>query len=297
METLHFKIAEACFSLTADERDDVRTLLPSYKPFFLSEPGEDLIFEAEIANGAVDAEGEGLELGCFNSGSAQHGVYRLEDGYKIIISQPGSETAAAMVTSADFSTCTISLFGSPDSRKFGLNNAIMIAFAFAGSYHDILLIHASVVMKDGCGCLFLGTSGTGKSTHAALWLKCFQDAELLNDDNPVIRVGSGGTVTVYGTPWSGKTPCYKNACRPACAFVRLEQAHQNEIKRQAKLQAFGSILSSCSTMPWDNASYHAITETVERVVRFVPVYYLKCLPNEDAALLCHRTVMHSEESE
>jgi hypothetical protein len=37
----------------------------------------------------------------------------------------------------------------------------------------------------------LGKSGTGKSTHSRLWLDYVEGSELLNDDNPVVRIIDG----------------------------------------------------------------------------------------------------------
>lgn len=69
-------------------------------------------------------------------------------------------------------------------------------------------MHASVVATEtGKGYLFLGKSGTGKSTHTGLWLQQFSDCHLLNDDNPIVHVDSlGKQATVFGSPWSGKNP-------------------------------------------------------------------------------------------
>ena len=59
----------------------------------------------------------------------------------------------------------------------------------------------------------MGKSGTGKSTHSRLWLENVPGATLLNDDNPIVRLTLVGAI-VYGSPWSGKTPCYKNESAP-----------------------------------------------------------------------------------
>lgn len=112
-------------------------------------------------------------------------------------------------------------------------------------------MHASVTENKGFAYLFLGKSGTGKSTHSSLWLKYIANSELLNDDNPAVRCFPDGRIIVYGTPWSGKTPCYRNKSLPVGAFVRLQQHPQNEIQEEPKIKAFASILSSCSTMIWD----------------------------------------------
>ncbi len=268
----------------------LKRLLPSYAPFFIKDPDDQLMFELTVAEGAVDTTGEGAELGQFDCGGSNHGVYRLEDGYKIIIDTVDGRHASAMVTDADFSHCTVTLFGDERTREFGLGNSLMIAFAFAGAYHDIILLHASVTINDGRGYLFLGRSGTGKSTHSSLWRRYIPGSDLLNDDNPAVRLFPNGSVRVYGTPWSGKTPCYRNLSLPAGAVVRLEQYKDNVIRREPLIAAFGSLLSSCSTMIWDKPSYDHITRTVEGVVKTVPVFYLKCRADEEAARISYEAI-------
>ena len=44
----------------------------------------------------------------------------------------------------------------------------------------------------------------------------------MNDDNPIVRV-IDGKAFVYGSPWSGKTPCYRNVVAPIAAFIQLHQ--------------------------------------------------------------------------
>ena len=290
MNDFYFRVADATFHVRFNDIEDARPLLPSYAPFHIKEQDQPLMFEMNVAAGLVSSEAEGEEVGNFDCGGCNHGIYRTHDGgYKMLISNVDGELACALHTSADFSRCEASLHGNEDIMSFGLNNALMIAFAFAGARHNILLIHASVPMKNGTASCFLGKSGTGKSTHSGLWLEHIADTDLLNDDNPAIRVMEG-VVYVYGTPWSGKTPCYRNLRMLAGGFLRLEQAPENSIRCESKLQGFASIISSCSSMIWDKPSYHAICDTVSMVAERVPVFYLRNLPNRDAALLSHATM-------
>ncbi len=290
---LTFKVAESYFRLRFPDEDDARRYLPSYAPFHIARPAADapLMFTLTCAEGLVPFEGQGAMIGEFDCGGAMHGVYRTDDGGQLLlISSPEGEPACALHVSARFDTCRATAYGSESNRAFGINNAVMIAFAFSGAFHHLLMMHASVIMSEGRGYLFLGKSGTGKSTHSGLWLKHIAGADLLNDDNPAVRFGSDGTVTVYGTPWSGKTPCYRNLSVPVGAFVRLEQWPENIIERDKPLQAFASVLSSCSTMIWDKPSYDAILATTNKVATTTPAFRLKCLPDEAAARLCHDSV-------
>ena len=166
--------------------------------------------------------------------------------------------------------------------EFTISNAMMLLYTFRTVRHDTLLVHASVIENDGGGYMFLGKSGTGKSTHTRLWRENIEGSTLLNDDNPVIRI-TDGEVYVYGSPWSGKTPCYINRRQPLKAIVRLSQAPYNRITRQSPLQAYASLMPSCSCMRWDHDSVEALHKSVEKVIMNVPGWHLECLPDADAA--------------
>ncbi len=288
---LAFRIAGSILRFRFLEMEDARFLLPSYASFHVKDaPCYAPMAVITVGENRVSFDGGGEEVGLFDCGGANHGVYRTAGGYKFLISGMDGNPACALMASVDFTRCEAALYGDIDNQRYGLNNAAMIVFAFSGARCGILLIHASVVMCRGRGYLFLGKSGTGKSTHAALWQKFIPGAELLNDDNPAVRLHPDGTVTVYGTPWSGKTPCYRNFSVPVGAFLRLQQWPQNSIFRETSLRAFASILSSCSTMVWDSPSYDAVISTVNGIVSIVPAYYLKCLPDEAAARLSSQTL-------
>ncbi len=94
--------------------------------------------------------------------------------------------------------------------KATVDTSLMLLYAMRSAAGDTLLFHSSTIVKEGKAYLFLGKSGTGKSTHSGLWLKHTRGTRLLNDDNPVVYVTPEGTPMVSGSPWSGKTPCYKN---------------------------------------------------------------------------------------
>jgi hypothetical protein len=201
-------------------------------------------------------------------------------------------SVGTLVCSKDYATAKLFLSEglSVSQVKFAINNALMVLYAIATATLNTVLFHAAAVVYHGHGYLFLGKSGTGKSTHARLWLK-YHGAELLNDDNPVVRWDENSqTAVLYGSPWSGKTPCYHNESASVGAFVRLEQWRENIIERETVINAFADILASCSTMMWDKPSYTRICDTVTGVIGQVPVYHLRNLPNEAAAHLSHETI-------
>lgn len=190
------------------------------------------------------------------------------------------------ITDGRFSKITASV--PPEAPDCGslLSSMLRIAFSQAILRRDGISIHASAVAADGKAWLFLGKSGTGKSTHARLWLRNVPGSHLINDDNPAVRIVDG-TPFAYGTPWSGKTPCYRNESHPVGGFTRLIQAGENIFTEKKDLDAFIAVLPSCSAIHSDQGLQSLLCDTLARLAGLVKVAELRCLPDDAAALLCH----------
>ena len=151
-------------------------------------------------------------------------------------------------------------------------------------------VHSSVIVCHDEAVMFLGESGTGKSTHTRLWRENIAGAPLLNDVSPFVGLRDG-RVMAYGSPWSGKTPCYKNECYPIRAIVRLSQAPHNQMRKLRSLQAIGALLPSLPpAFAFDEKLEDAVMNVLSAVVSKVSVYHLECLPNAEAAQLSHNTI-------
>ena len=171
-----------------------------------------------------------------------------------------------------------------------LRFACWIAYGVATAPFKTVAIHTSTIVCQSKAILFLGESGTGKSTHTRLWRENIQGAVLLNDDSPILRI-IDGEPWIYGSPWSGKTPCYKNESYPLAACVRLSQAPYNQIKRLSVVQGYGALHPSCPPdFAYSDELYDSISDTLSSLLSAVPVYHLACLPDADAAHLSHDTI-------
>ncbi|MDE7437427.1 MAG: hypothetical protein K2M93_02995 [Muribaculaceae bacterium] len=201
-----------------------------------------------------------------------------------------------MKTPTDFSRAEIIL--SPENKNddyYFLTHALMIAYMLATSANGTLLIHSSCVVYDGKAYLFKGKSGTGKSTHARLWLQNIEGTRLLNDDNPLIRISDDGTPMVYGSPWSGKTPCYRNQSSPIGAFVRIVRSADNELRPLSPLKAYASLTASVAFMPFVSEKLREIRhKEIERLVMTVTCYEMLCRPDADAAQTCQAGLMAND---
>jgi len=290
MESNHFRIANLDITIRfADTSVNSMTLLPSFIPFRQEEEATNPLFTLTVDDSTRPVKQKSL-VKDFDTGNGHTLVYQLEQGgYQYIIRDLNGSNCCLLICNDDFSNCQCALNGNWCMRTFGLNNALMLVFAFAGAAKGALLVHASTIMKGDYGYPFIAESGTGKSTHTSLWLRFIDDCSLMNDDNPVIRI-EDGTPYIYGSPWSGKTPCYRNVRALLGAVTRIERAPKNSIERLPVVKAFASVLPSCSTMMWDKSIYDHVCNAVTRIIETTPVYTLHCLPDAEAAQICHQTI-------
>ena len=233
-----------------DGRNDTR-LLPSFAPFEIEGRHEEetLFFQLTVDDTMRPEPKERRErIRKFDTGNGETVVDLVDDGgYQYIIKDINGAECCLLRSDKEFRRCRCALNGNYNMRSFGLNNALMLIFAFAGSRHDTLLIHASLVRQNGYGYAFIAKSGTGKSTHVSLWLRHLPGCDLMNDDNPIVRI-IDGEAYIFGGPWSGKTPCYRNVKARLGAITRIDRAPANSIERLAPIEAFASFLPSCSSM-------------------------------------------------
>lgn len=283
-----YRVAGHKFSVVMPDNNAAWKAMEPYLPFQADDTDE-CLFTAELIDSIPDFSGKKrVTVSCIGSDQPRIELYEWEGqwllGMAPVMDAP---VRAYLITDKAFKTAKFCLLG---SIIFSLNTVMMLMFTFSTANKNTLLMHASVTMKDGKGYLFLGKSGTGKSTHSQLWIDNIEGCELLNDDNPVVRVGDNGEVRVYGSPWSGKTPCYRNLDVPVGAIVTLRQAKVNKIHLQSLPEAYASVYVSFSGYRFIKEMADGLHVTNAMVVGSVPCFLLDCLPNADAAYLCCQTV-------
>lgn len=259
---------------------------------FATEQGPDSECAATIQTGVqIELPSERLELLTsfdFDEGDALCSFYRTADSYYFTIVSD-LQPMLILVCKRDNlkHICINAQQGvNPSFLRFGLWFAVNMALAQEFS----TAVHTSVIVCHDEAVMFLGESGTGKSTHTRLWRETIEGAVLLNDDSPFIGI-KGDTIVAYGSPWSGKTPCYKNESYPLRAIVRLSQAPHNAITRLKGARAMGALLPSLPpAFAFDSTLEEAMIDILSAVLSRVPVYHLECLPDGDAAQLSHDTV-------
>lgn len=285
-----YKVGDFLFSISSLFEIDIESLLPSYKIFGVNEPEQEHLFQLALTK-ELPPTSSSKDIAHYELDEADCIIKETELGYEIVIIPLQDNITRRMIVNKKFSEAKAELFDSSPIDVMVLNNFVMMLYAFASAPHNTLLVHASVINYKNKGYLFLGKSGTGKSTHSRLWLENIDTSELLNDDNPVVRIESDGKATVYGSPWSGKTPCYKNQAIEVGGIVRLEQTPYNKITKQTTIQAFSYLLSSCSCLKEAENVREGIYDTVSLLTATMPVYKLECLPDSEAAVVSKKAIV------
>lgn len=286
-----YLVAGHLFEVILPENISAQDYLAPYAPF-ATDSGDEPLFTLRLDYADdLKALEPGIVRECLNDEAPYFWIFDKEGKFNFGFSYTKSRPDCVLVPDLEFRNSTVYVPVSRAERltEFALSNAMMLLYTFRTSPYDTLMVHASVIRYNDGGYMFLGRSGTGKSTHSRLWLNNLEGSQLLNDDNPVIRMVDGEAV-IHGTPWSGKTHCYKNEAVPLKAVVRLSQAPYNKIIRHEALQSYASLMPACSCMRWDRTSTDALHKTVEKVISKVACWHLECLPDADAAFTCHKAV-------
>ncbi|MBQ2422171.1 MAG: hypothetical protein II285_04265 [Flavobacteriales bacterium] len=277
-----YRVAGHRFMVQGDVLCDMTGSIAGFAPFEVKEQEGDVLFS--FASGETPPHITEVQYE-FTYEDVKGTFGRADDGY-ILILKPCEEQALYMWTPDGEDT--VYMCGNMSVRLFRF--AMWVGFGLMTLPYDTVGIHSSCIVYKDYAVLFLGESGTGKSTHTRLWRENIEGSNLLNDDSPFIRV-ENGKVWAYGSPWSGKTPCYKQERYELKACVRLSQAPFNKIKKLPVLQAYGAIHPSCPPeFAYDGKLYDHIGGFVDKLLRGVDFYHLSCLPDRDAAILSHNTI-------
>ena len=289
----NFRIAEFGIRIIFEKKsENSLKMLPSFDPFRVDELNDDeFLFELTVDDDLRPVPKEQRErIKDFDTGNGITIVDQLNNGgYQYIIKDINGSECCLLITDKEFRYCRCALNGGYNMRYFGLNNALMLVYAFAASTRQTLLIHASLVRENGYGYAFIAKSGTGKSTQVSNWLRYLPGCDLMNDDTPIIRMIDGKTFVVGG-PWSGKTPCYRNVKAPLGAITRIDRAEQNSIDKVGVVEAFASLLPSVSSMKWDKTIFDHICNTLTKIIETTGIYTLHCRPDKESAVICNKAI-------
>lgn len=280
-----YEIGGILFGVSDPKAEELLDRLPGFGVFRQEAGAQAPSFVISRSSGPVSRSGE-LIYHVGDVECADIFFYRTSSGYLLSLGHQGEKT---MDLEFREDSGQLGLWGdyAPDTLRFALWTAYGLAVLPKGR----VAVHSSCIVADGRACLFLGESGTGKSTHTRLWRENIPGATLLNDDSPIVSAESDG-VWVYGSPWSGKTPCFRRERWPLAACVRLSQGPCNRIRPLSGMRALAAIHPSCPPeLASSPALYSALVPTLDSVLRSVKFFSMECLPDAEAASMSYAATL------
>lgn len=149
-------------------------------------------------------------------------------------------------------------------------------------FYNGFFFHSSSLMLDGEAYVFSAPSGTGKSTHTALWRKRFGErVTMINDDKPIIRK-KGDKFYIYGTPWMGKANIGSNLCAPVRAVYILQRGTENFARRVEPGKVFKQLLEA-TVIPTEKETMSTLLGLLDEFFSTTPLFLLTCNTDDEAA--------------
>lgn len=156
-----------------------------------------------------------------------------------------------------------------------------------------ILFHGAVISWKKKGIVFTAPSGTGKTTHIALWKKYYkEDVKIINGDKPVLSI-EDEKIYMYGTPWAGKERWHTKERVELHAICVLQRSENNNIKKMEIKEAIPLLLKQIYLSNHEE-NFSKALEVLDFVLRKIPVYLLECNISYDA-VKCSSSILRDLE--
>ena len=241
------------------------------------------------------------------NGDTMNGIYRFADKSILIESVypyvhsycAGYSTQAApdltaAVTREDIEFERSRSEDTPASDEYLESLAVYRKIAEMMPLYDTVLFHGSAIaVKHGDeqpACfIFTAKSGTGKSTHTALWRKAFGDSVfMVNDDKPLLKIGED-SVTVYGTPYDGKHRLSSPTAVPLKGLCILCRGRDNRIERIDRRTAY-PVLFTQMYRPFGRDAAARSLVLLDKLMEQIPLYRLYANMDIEAAYTAYNAM-------
>ena len=140
-------------------------------------------------------------------------------------------------------------------------------------------VHACGVADAGRGYLFVGHSGSGKTTMAKLWEKEFGVA-ILSDDRIILRQEEG-KIWMYGTPWHGEANLASPSRVPLQHIFFIRHGQANSLISKAGAEAAALLFSSSFPVFYNPDALEFTIDFYGRAANAVPCSELSVVPDRE----------------
>lgn len=151
---------------------------------------------------------------------------------------------------------------------------LRVAYALLAFQAGGVMLHAAGIARNSQVYLFVGHSGSGKTTISRL----SPDCTVLNDDL-VVLLPEADLWRVYGTPFWNQTQIEPvPASAPLRAIYCLEQARHNQLELLPGSRAVAELVANTPIIPDDTQRSVELMHRYFQVIQTTPVRKLSFLP-------------------
>ena len=280
MRNAKFMIGELVFEVSCAEGAEAFEIPDSYQPF---------VNEASGADFCLTSRGGGIPSWSGELVFDSLGAWKLwRAGEQFLISMHSSTHGKGPYQIAlideDFSAGTTYTDNAVTSQLPGyfpftypLDEVLSVNLLARG--HG-LEVHASGVSDGGAGVLFLGVSGSGKSTFSRLW-DADERVTVLSDDRIIITQRDGG-FWIHGTPWHGDAGLADPAGVPLKAVFFIGHADANSASRLKPAQVASRLMARSFPTFWNEEGMNFSTGLAAGLAQALPGYQMGFVPEPDA---------------
>lgn len=155
------------------------------------------------------------------------------------------------------------------------------AFLVAAQNKDLFVVHSASILYRDKAWLFSGSSGTGKSTHTALWHELC-NTPFINGDLNMIGIKDGKAL-VYGLPWCGTSGIYTNEEYELGGIIFLKQNSKDIVQYPTKAESVIMLLQRIITPLWTSEMLEKSVDLAKSFVQLTDIFKLYCTKNISAA--------------
>lgn len=250
---------------------------------------------SDFQSNNLESENINLSIKTCSKINISKGTLMLNDRIRWIQTNDGSiqvsvfhkslnKNIASLEVNKEWNNACISYLKNLDENEYPIIESLSeIMFRNSILFNSGIVMHAAVIEWEKKGILFVAPSGTGKSTQANLW-KQYKGGKILNGDRGIIRVLNEQPY-VYGSPWSGSSPDYMNACVPISSIILIEQSPRNEICKLSSNEAASRLMPRCFLPYYDKNMIEKAIFNLNRIISKTSIYMLKCKPDQEAVEL------------
>lgn len=152
-----------------------------------------------------------------------------------------------------------------------------------------MFLHCSFIRAEEKGIAFLAASGTGKTTHTALWQQLLgEKVTVINGDKPILRQ-KDGLFFGYGTPWAGKEGVYAKDSAALTDLCFLERSEVNTCTPLTREEALRRIVHQV-IFPEDAAGTTKTLQLLDALLKGCRLWLIRCNMDLQAAQVAYDTI-------